>query len=842
MRSLAELENQKKFSSLLSSGVKALKQHPDYKTNREAGNKTGQSYMEKIAYKLGVSPNTVKSWIGQMGSKYIPGRIEDAKLFGIIWLILEKGCMNVTWFMELLETTSIPVIEPALPAWVASCLKKAKTMNDNGTIGTPPPEEINMVITRLFGNAAVLESEEKNKFSAHNLPARWSGRFIGRKSDLQAIYHWLLSPSPVCSITGWAGVGKTTLALEAAYACAGEPGEEAANVSDKWPAFHCIIWFSTHLTGLSFNDFLNTIAYQLGLTEQIDKPVMEKRFAVRHALQLFSREQPILLIVDSMDAAEKEVLEFIINLPQGVKAMLTSRENYNQDYKDAFQNFTIVKLKGLNEKEALSYLSFVIREHLQTGSAPNQEELRHLTPEMQAKLIKAAAGNPKALSLCIAYISDGGIPAEQLIQEIESAGYSLLELFEFLFGRTWKRIDEAARRLWQVLCFFEKPPVEAAWAAAAGLDARGFYAAVEQMRNYALIHPDRTDGKLRYPAHQTVIAYGEQHLSENRQLEKEARKRWARYYIHFLDTHLKREQPNIFYWRYLLGRDLDDLKQEWTNIRKVMEWASQSDEKEILIEFVVRTSHFLSRVNLPLRVEYGRKAADFAAALDKSMLEAFFRIDTVGWALMEMNELEEALIQIDAGLKRLSGLDAGNEDTRDLMVWGHALKSRVLLKAGDPDQAEAILSKVIPVPSTPMIRHRVLLVQGDLYLERKKYKEAIRAYEAANQISHAYGGEKTIEAYFNLGIAYVENQQFEKAAAAFEKMLYQKNKANPIELMYYHYGMARLFAKKGDLAYALYSSQEALHLAASWEQNISIRDETEKFNQFIKKKIQYQNG
>ncbi|MEK0397525.1 hypothetical protein WNX13_11190, partial [Lactobacillus delbrueckii] len=79
---------------------------------------------------------------------YIPGRIEDAKLFGIIWLILEKGCMNVTWFMELLETTSIPVIEPALPAWVASCLKKAKTMNDNGTIGTPPPEEINMVITR----------------------------------------------------------------------------------------------------------------------------------------------------------------------------------------------------------------------------------------------------------------------------------------------------------------------------------------------------------------------------------------------------------------------------------------------------------------------------------------------------------------------------------------------------------------------------------------------------------------------------------------------------------------------------------------------------------------------
>lgn len=97
-------------------------------------------------------------------------------------------------------------------------------------------------------------------------------------------------------------------------------------------------------------------------------------------------------------------------------------------------------------------------------------------------------------------------------------------------------------------------------AAAAGLDARRFHYAVEQMRSFALIQPERSKGRTQYFAHQTVVAYGEQHLSENQQYEKEARSRWAHYYIDYAETHLKREQPNSIYWSYLLGRNLDQIK------------------------------------------------------------------------------------------------------------------------------------------------------------------------------------------------------------------------------------------------------------------------------------------
>jgi LuxR family transcriptional regulator, glucitol operon activator len=68
---MAELEDQKKFAELLSSGVKSLKLHPDYKISRIKNEKisSGQSYIDKIAYQLGVSSNTIKSSIGQMGQK-----------------------------------------------------------------------------------------------------------------------------------------------------------------------------------------------------------------------------------------------------------------------------------------------------------------------------------------------------------------------------------------------------------------------------------------------------------------------------------------------------------------------------------------------------------------------------------------------------------------------------------------------------------------------------------------------------------------------------------------------------------------------------------------------------
>ncbi|MEC1635873.1 NB-ARC domain-containing protein [Bacillus mojavensis] len=829
---MAELEDRKQFAELLAPGVKSLKLHPDYKVRRNKNEKTGQSYLDNISHQLGVSPNTIKSWIGQMGVNYVPGRIEDGKLFGMIWIILEKTDMNIQWFTDLLETTTIPVIKPALPVWAASCLKKAKIVRQDNSFGAPLDQDIEKTVKRLFPDVLDHKTNALTEQISltHNLPSRWSGHFIGRRFDIEAIRQWMLSPSPVCLITGWAGMGKTTTALEAAYSCIGD--------SSDWPAFNNIIWLSADWKGLSFSDFLNTIAYQLGRTEQIDKSINEKRFVVRNALANYTREKPVLLIVDSIDTAERDIHEFITSLPQGVKVLLTARENLKQTYREGFGEMVTIQLSGLEQTDALEYFHQEVNRCLQMCNDPTKREklaqLLELSPELKSEFISATAGNPKAMALSIAYMSDDDMPARQLIHELGKAGYSLLDLFDFLFGRTWHRCNEDTRKLWQVLCFFSKPPDEKSLAAAAGLDARRFHYAVEQMRSFALIQPERSKGSTQYLAHQTVVAYGEQHLSENQQYETEARSRWAHYYIHYAETHLKREQPNSIYWSYLLGRDLDQIKKEWPNILKVIKWSSETNQKEILIELITRISHFLSRINLPLRIEYGRKAADAAHQLGQNTREAFFRIDTAGWALMEVNDLDGALQQIEAGLKTLEQSDTEEQDVHDLKVWGLALQSRLLLKGGSDEKAEAILTEIKDKPISPAIQHRVLLVRGDLSFVKGHNEESIQLYEAANQISSMYGGEKTIEAYFNLGVAYVKCDQFEKAEEAFEQMLYDKHNANQVELIYYYYGMAQLLYRKGEKTKAMDSNQKAIRLIDSWEPAIGIRGEVEQLAMVIK--------
>ncbi|MDR4229192.1 transcriptional regulator [Bacillus mojavensis] len=829
---MAELEDRKQFAELLAPGVKSLKLHPDYKVRRNKNEKTGQSYLDNISHQLGVSPNTIKSWIGQMGVNYVPGRIEDGKLFGMIWIILEKTDMNIQWFTDLLETTTIPVIKPALPVWAASCLKKAKIVRQDNSFGAPLDQDIEKTVKRLFPDVLDHKTNALTEQISltHNLPSRWSGHFIGRRFDIEAIRQWMLSPSPVCLITGWAGMGKTTTALEAAYSCIGD--------SSDWPAFNNIIWLSADWKGLSFSDFLNTIAYQLGRTEQIDKSINEKRFVVRNALANYTREKPVLLIVDSIDTAERDIHEFITSLPQGVKVLLTARENLKQTYREGFGEMVTIQLSGLEQTDALEYFHQEVNRCLQMCNDPTKREklaqLLELSPELKSGFISATAGNPKAMALSIAYMSDDDIPARQLIHELGKAGYSLLDLFDFLFGRTWHRCHEDTRKLWQVLCFFSKPPDEKSLAAAAGLDARRFHYAVEQMRSFALIQPERSKGSTQYLAHQTVVAYGEQHLSEHHEYEKEARSRWAHSYIHYAETHLKREQPNSIYWSYLLGRDLDQIKKEWPNILKVIKWSSETDQKEILIELITRISHFLSRINLPLRIEYGRKAADAAHQLGQNTREAFFRIDTAGWALMEVNDLDGALQQIEAGLKTLEQSDTEEQDVHDLKVWGLALQARLFLKAGQQEKSEAILTEIKDKPISPAIQHRVLLVRGDLSFVKGHNEEAIQLYEAANQISSMYGGEKTIEAYFNLGVAYVKYGQFEKAEEAFGHMLYDKHNANQIELIYYFYGMAQLLNRKGEKTKAMEANQKAIRLIDSWEPAIGIRGEVEQLAMVIK--------
>lgn len=94
-----------------------------------------------------------------------------------------------------------------------------------------------------------------------NLPAR-RGDFLGRQTELELVLEALSLGWPVSLIEGMAGIGKTTLALEVAYACARQPRNGAVDFT--WPEFPFIVWTSAEGRGLTLDDLLSIIAYQIG--------------------------------------------------------------------------------------------------------------------------------------------------------------------------------------------------------------------------------------------------------------------------------------------------------------------------------------------------------------------------------------------------------------------------------------------------------------------------------------------------------------------------------------------------------------------------------------------------
>ena len=837
---MAEIENQARFAEALRAGVVSLKSRPGYKTvrrNRKSPAVHPESYLDKIAAQIGVSSSTLKSWIGRMGRRYVPGRVEDGKLFGLLWIVLRDGDRPTGWLVDVLGATSIPVVTPPAAAWVRACLRKAKVLLPNGAFGSPEEAEIDRVIARLFPGDRDARPDAAGPASAaipHNLPTRWTDRFIGRREVLDMLNRWMRDASPLCLITGWSGMGKSTIALEAAYACLGEAHGVAADTEVPWLPVACAIWISADLKGMSYGCFLDTIAYQLGRAELLGQSENEKQLVVRGALASHASAGTILLIVDNVDASDRDILFFLTNLPQGTKAIITSRDHRHNLFRGISRDLLAIRLGGFEREDALRYLRQEAQHHPAAFDERKRENLRRLLESDDgtlARLVEAANGNPKALSLCIGYIADGVISVPQFIREVQSAGSSLALLFEHLFGHVWERCDDAVKRLWMTLPFFQTPPGERSWAAAAGLTRGEFQRAAEQMREYALITAEWSEDGPRCRAHQTVVAYGEEKLREHAGFEAEARVRWLRVYLDDVESLLGRHPAGSVYWRCLPGGGYAQVRTEWPNLYKLLQWCEETGNDEYLTAFMLRMAHFLSRISLPLRIRFGLKAAEAAGRLNRGLQEALFRIDTVGWACFEIGRSEEGLAQVERGLAIAESAagpasdPAERAERDDLRSLGIQFKARYHADRGELDRACSLLEEAMAIPASPVIRHRALLLKGNLAMLLRDDEQAIAYLEEANRISLTYGGEKSIEPHYLLGVAYVYQGEYGKALGAFDAFLFDPDRANQIERIYHEYGMAQLFAAqhRHEEAFDLVSS--ALNRIDAWEPGIRIRPE-----------------
>jgi hypothetical protein len=189
-----------------------------------------------------------------------------------------------------------------------------------------------------------------------NLPPP-PNQFFGREKELQRILDGLRSRSPLVSIEGMSGMGKTTLAIEVAYSCLAGPQALLE------PPFEYVVWISAKDRPEQkhwMNEVLDTTARILGYLSIPTLPaehIEQKKAEVTQLLHTYRT----LLIIDNFETIKDAALEWWIqHVPEPSKVLITSRTG--QITSRAGQLcISPIDLEGLEDPQALE----LIRTHAQ---------------------------------------------------------------------------------------------------------------------------------------------------------------------------------------------------------------------------------------------------------------------------------------------------------------------------------------------------------------------------------------------------------------------------------------------------------------------------------------------
>lgn len=168
--------------------------------------------------------------------------------------------------------------------------------------------------------------ERQGKYSdrvLHNLPLPEYDEtgLIGRSSDCQAVTQRLLKGrEPAITITGEGGIGKTAVALEAAYSILDNPDS----------TYECILWASLkteRLTASGVQEIAEAVRDITGAAKVLGRAIDADFAGTVAELAEMLKGVKTLVIIDNLETVDgSEVVAFYEALPDSVRYLFTSRQ------------------------------------------------------------------------------------------------------------------------------------------------------------------------------------------------------------------------------------------------------------------------------------------------------------------------------------------------------------------------------------------------------------------------------------------------------------------------------------------------------------------------------------
>ncbi len=413
-------------------------------------------------------------------------------------------------------------------------------------------------ILSIIAKKKYLPELKTSQIVKQNLPQRFYSKFVGRRKSLKKLLKFI-SPEyrqHITVIDGIGGVGKTALAIEAAYLCW---ENSLSHSSLNTPIFDAIIFTSAKQKYLMPSGILPRPMYETTLQDifrtiatVLNDPTITQlsgREQISRVKQKI-KEQSTLLIIDNLETVEKserkKVLSFINDIPFPTKVIITTRDQV-LGYDAA------IRLNQLSMKEGIQLIK------QQAGEKEIQITTRDAT-----RIYSRFGGIPVALIYVVGqkfmgYSLDGLTDRSKPLPK---------DITSFCFETSIKPLrGQVAFKLLMSSAIFQDSPRKEAIATVAGftVSSNDVITGLARLVQLSLL-------KQREEDHFSMLTITREYVlnevNENKSDFKIlSRERLVNWYLDFVKKYGGNDWEN---WRY----NYDKLGKEWKNIESVLFWCA----------------------------------------------------------------------------------------------------------------------------------------------------------------------------------------------------------------------------------------------------------------------------
>jgi hypothetical protein len=384
-----------------------------------------------------------------------------------------------------------------------------------------------------------------------NLPRR--AAFFGRDREMDRVLG-ALGPEERgwgVVIDGIGGIGKTALAVEAAYRCKEHDLFEAfIFVSAKQKRLEPSGIKAEARAATTLDEFVNETARALGKPGIAKLTGEDRRRALLDAL----RTRRALLIYDNLETLTKEEQEALADwlrfLPQGCKAMLTSRRRGGE-------GALWLRLEKLDWETARKIIA-----HEAERDARLKAKLQPVQGRWQ-ELYDATGGSPLAL------VHTLGLMRVRVTLDFDGALAMLRRgaarespLQEFIYQEARQELGTSDVAALSALSFFLPSATFEALMAVADLSRTAMETVLERLDALSLVNQEL--GEERYSLHPLTRAYVRDELLADANAARETGLRFARYWLDYAERYGGGDRESY--------KTYDRLEAEWANPEAAANW------------------------------------------------------------------------------------------------------------------------------------------------------------------------------------------------------------------------------------------------------------------------------